>query len=324
MVGSGDLRVLGLHSEGGGATVSPQEWLDSSRHRRSAPGPTPRSASSIPTAPEAAVGETRSSLGCSHGALDFDYHKSGDRRRRHPQARRLLHRGRHRPRRRGGIPLPPRPVEGDIIITGRCQRATLPRWRPCCHQHAAVDDVAVFGIPDPEWGEQIKAVDPTPRRRRRRAWRWARVLPRASGGIQGAAGSSLRPTSYPVIPNGKLYKRQLRDPVLDGPGVGVNEAPVRGGAATRRGAVGAALLPRGVDEHDWDRVERCSRPDAYNDHGVYRGSPAGLVDYFRTHIVRVRRHAPRRRRSRHRTHRRGNAEGDVELSRAALAPRRQW
>jgi long-chain acyl-CoA synthetase len=96
----------------------------------------------------------------------------------------------------GGVNIYPAEIEAELMM------------------HPAVDDVAVFGVPHPDWGEEIKAV----------------VQP-----VEGAeAGESLtqdlldfaagrlakfkRPRSVDYIeemprdPNGKLYKRKLRDP----------------------------------------------------------------------------------------------------------------
>lgn len=37
---------------------------------------------------------------------------------------------------------------------------------------------------------------------------------------------------------------------------------------------------RGVDRRDWDLVRRCYHPDAYDDHGAYRGQIDGLIDWL--------------------------------------------
>ena len=80
--------------------------------------------------------------------------------------------------------------------------------------HPAVADVAVFGIPHEEWGEEIKAVvqpvdgiAPGPE-----------LTAELLGFLGGRIAKFKLPrtidyvTELPRDPNGKLYKRRLRDP----------------------------------------------------------------------------------------------------------------
>jgi long-chain acyl-CoA synthetase len=80
--------------------------------------------------------------------------------------------------------------------------------------HPAVDDVAVFGIPHEEWGEEIKTVvQPAP---------GAEPGPGLTADLLAFLDGRLarfklpRSIDYvpelPRDPNGKLYKRRLRDP----------------------------------------------------------------------------------------------------------------
>jgi long-chain acyl-CoA synthetase len=84
--------------------------------------------------------------------------------------------------------------------------------------HAKVADVAIFGIPDDDWGESVKAVvQPA-----------AGVEPGPQLAEQLLADASARLAKYkmprsidfiaemPRDPNGKLYKRKLRDPYWQG------------------------------------------------------------------------------------------------------------
>src|SRR5262249_44720677 len=81
-----------------------------------------------------------------------------------------------------------------------------------------IADVAIFGIPHEDWGEEIKAVvqpaegvapDDAPR-------------DEIAAFLQGQLGNFKRPTTsdfmaqLPPAPHGKLYKRKLRDPYWEG------------------------------------------------------------------------------------------------------------
>ena len=85
-------------------------------------------------------------------------------------------------------------------------------------EHPAVGDVAVFGIPDEDWGEQVKAVvEPVP---------GAVAGPALAEELLDFCGNRLArfkvPRSIDFVdelprdPNGKLYKRRLRDPYWAG------------------------------------------------------------------------------------------------------------
>ena len=96
----------------------------------------------------------------------------------------------------GGVNIYPAEIEQELI------------------DHPAVADVAVFGIPDDEWGEQVKAAV--------RAGRRLRAVSRAGGRAsslfarQRLAGFKVpRSVDFedelPRHPTGKLYTRLLRD-----------------------------------------------------------------------------------------------------------------
>jgi long-chain acyl-CoA synthetase len=105
----------------------------------------------------------------------------------------------------------------DMIISGgvNIYPAEIEAEMSC---HPAVGDVAVFGIPHDEWGEEIKAVvqpaagnEPGPELT-------AELLAFLSGRV--AKFKLPRTIDYtdelPRDPNGKLYKRKLRDPYWAG------------------------------------------------------------------------------------------------------------
>ena len=84
--------------------------------------------------------------------------------------------------------------------------------------HPAVADVAVFGIPNDDWGEEVKAVvelqdgtDATPA-----------LAEEILAFCEGRLAKFKTPKSVDFVdelprdPNGKLYKRKLRDPYWEG------------------------------------------------------------------------------------------------------------
>jgi long-chain acyl-CoA synthetase len=104
--------------------------------------------------------------------------------------------------------------KSDMVISGGVN--IYPREiEEVLHRHPAVADVAVFGIPDEQWGESLKAV----------------VEPRADAAVSvDALAAFCRehladykcPRSFDLVaelprdPNGKVLKRRLRDPWWEG------------------------------------------------------------------------------------------------------------
>jgi long-chain acyl-CoA synthetase len=102
----------------------------------------------------------------------------------------------------GGVNIYPSEIEGELSC------------------HPAVADVAVFGIPHDDWGEEVKAVvEPVP---------GAQPGPALTGELlaflEGRVARFKLPRTIdyaarlPRDPNGKLYKRRLRDPYWAGRG----------------------------------------------------------------------------------------------------------
>jgi long-chain acyl-CoA synthetase len=105
----------------------------------------------------------------------------------------------------------------DVIISGgvNIYPAEIEAELAC---HPAVADVAVFGIPHDDWGEEVKAVvEPVPDREPGPGLT-AELLEFLSGRV--ARFKLPRTIDYvaelPRDPNGKLYKRRLRDPYWAG------------------------------------------------------------------------------------------------------------
>ena len=107
--------------------------------------------------------------------------------------------------------------KADMIISGGVNIYPA-EIEAIMHQHPKIADVAVFGIPHPDWGEEVKAV--------------VEPVEGVEGGaalaeeILGFCADKLAkyktPRSIDFIlemprdPNGKLYKRKLRDPYWEG------------------------------------------------------------------------------------------------------------
>jgi len=107
--------------------------------------------------------------------------------------------------------------DSDVIISGgvNIYPAEIEAELSC---HPAVADVAVFGIPHDDWGEEIKAVvEPVPGAEPGPELT-AELLEFLSGRV--AKFRLPRTIDYaaelPRDPNGKLYKRRLRDPYWAG------------------------------------------------------------------------------------------------------------
>ena len=107
--------------------------------------------------------------------------------------------------------------KSDVIISGgvNIYPAEIEAELSC---HPAVADVAVFGIPHEEWGEEIKAVVQPADGRQAGPGLTAELLAFLDGRI--ARFKLPRTIDYvaelPRDPNGKLYKRRLRDPYWTG------------------------------------------------------------------------------------------------------------
>jgi long-chain acyl-CoA synthetase len=200
-------------SEGGGTLVTPEEWL---RHPgtvgRAWPGSEIRVLDDDGNArPTGEPGTVYMAL----GTQDFEYH--GDRKKTDAN-------------RRDGFftvgDIGYLDDEGylflcdrktDMIISGGVNIYPA-EIESVLLSHPKVGDVAVFGIPDPDWGEQVKAViEPAPG-----------VVPDQALADDILAFCVARIAKYkcpksvafvdamPRDPNGKLYKRKLRDPYWAG------------------------------------------------------------------------------------------------------------
>ena len=176
-------------TEGGGTIVSPQEW-------RKKPGTVGKAWTNAEIKIFDDEGKelppgTPGTVYMLRGQADFEYYKDKEK-TDEGAARPLLHRRRHRLPRRGRLPLPLRPQDRHDHL-GR--REHLPRRdrERAARRIPKVADVAVFGIPHEEWGEQVKAVvQPIDGVARRRGAdrRDPGLLPRPARQVQDAAARS--------------------------------------------------------------------------------------------------------------------------------------
>jgi len=90
----------------------------------------------------------------------------------------------------------------DMVITGGVN--VYPREiEDVLYLHPDVADCAVFGVPDERWGEALKAVGPTPRRRHPDRRRRRGLVPRADGRLQASPAGWSSSTSCPAIPTAR-------------------------------------------------------------------------------------------------------------------------
>ena len=107
---------------------------------------------------------------------------------------------------------------GSVIRSPLSSKMAISEIEGVLLTHPKVGDVAVFGIPHEDWGEEVKAVvEPAP---------GVEAGPELEQEILAFCADKLAkfktPKSIdftdemPRDPNGKLYKRKLRDPYWEG------------------------------------------------------------------------------------------------------------
>ena len=200
-------------SEGGGTLVTPQEWL---QYPGTVGRAWPTSAVRVlddegKDCPPGQPGTVYMSL----GAADFEYHKDEEKTRANRRDGFFTVGDMGYLNEDGYLFLCDRKI--DMIISGGVNIYPA-EVEAVLLAHPQVADAAVFGVPDEDWGEQVKAViEPAP---------GVEPSPRLAEEILAfcleRAAKYKCPKSIDFIdvmprdPNGKLYKRKLRDPYWKG------------------------------------------------------------------------------------------------------------
>jgi acyl-CoA synthetase (AMP-forming)/AMP-acid ligase II len=102
----------------------------------------------------------------------------------------------------------------DMIISGG-ENIYSTQVEAAIHQHPAVLESAVFGIPDPEWGESVKAVVVLKPGMTATAEEIIATASRHLASYQKPRSVDFV-ESLPKAPTGKILKRELRDPYWQG------------------------------------------------------------------------------------------------------------
>lgn len=200
-------------TEGGGTVISGAEWL---RKPGSVGRPWPNSTVKIldDDGNEVPVGET-GSVYLQMGGSRFEYHNDRDKTERarvgelftlgdighlDEDGYLYLHDRKSDMIISGGVNIYPAEIENELAV------------------HPKVADVAVFGVPHEDWGEQIKAVVQPAEGVEGSEELTEELLDYARGRLAKfkLPKSVDYRDSLPRDPNGKLYKRRLRDPYWEG------------------------------------------------------------------------------------------------------------
>lgn len=200
-------------SEGGGTIVTPEQWK---RHPGTVGLPFPNSEIRIldDEGEDVPTGEV-GTVWMKMGGAEFEYHKAPEKTAENRRGEYFTVGDMGYKNEEGYLFLSDR--KNDMIIAGgvNIYPAEIEKELQAC---PGVADVAVFGIPHPDWGEEVKAVvQPEDGVKADEALR-QRILDFCRERL--AKYKTPRTIDFiaemPRDPNGKLYKRTLRDPYWEG------------------------------------------------------------------------------------------------------------